>query len=154
MKHFVLATALVASTPAFANEKVSDVKVFDHNKTVYQQVPVNRTICNEVKKPVYGNVKKQGDAAGGALAGMIIGGILGKGVTGDDGGAAAGAVIGGIIGADKGAKPKNEKELLGYEYVTQCKDVTEYTEKRVDVYSHSTIRFYLNGQRYVLDFIK
>jgi len=35
---------------------------------------------------------------------MIIGGIIGKGVTGDDKGAAAGAVLGGVIGADKGGK--------------------------------------------------
>jgi len=146
--------ALVLASSAHANERVTDVKVFDHTRIVNKEFPVNRTVCKDVKQPVYGNVQKQGDAAGGALAGMIIGGLLGKGVTGKDDGAAAGAVIGGLIGADKGSKSKTEREVIGYEYVTQCNDVTEYVTEKVEVYSHSTIRFYLNGRRYVLEFKK
>ena len=154
MKPVILAAALLAASPALANEKVTNVKVFDHNKVVYQEVPINKTVCNEVKVPIYSTVQTQGDAAGGALAGMIIGGILGKGVSGNDDGAAAGAVIGGLIGADKGSRPQTEQRIVGYEYVQKCNDVVSYRQEQVEVYSHSTIRFYLNGKRYVLNFQK
>lgn len=154
MKPFIFIAALAAATPAMANEQATKVKVFDHTKTIVQYIPTTQYVCNDIKKPIYGNVRKQGNAAEGALAGMIIGGLIGKGVTGDDGGAAAGAVIGGLVGADKGAKPKDSKEIIGYEIVESCKEVTTNKKEYVEVYSHSTIRFYINGERYVLDFKK
>ena len=155
MKNLITTAALiVATTPAFAGDIVKDVKVFDHTKTVTQYIPTTTYVCSDVKKPVYGSVRKEGDAAGGALLGMILGGVLGKGATGDDGGAAAGAVIGGLIGADKGSKPRTEREIIGYEFVETCKDVIRNTKETVEVYSHSTIRFYLDGKRYVLSFQK
>lgn len=153
MKKLITTAALIAlASPAFSNEIVKDVKVFDHTKTVTQYIPTTTYVCSDIKKPVYGNVRKEGDAAGGALLGMILGGVLGKGVTGDDGGAAAGAVVGGIIGADKGSQNRTSREIIGYEYVEQCKDVIRNKKETVEVYSHSTIRFYLDGKRYVLEF--
>lgn len=146
--------ALLVATPVYANQSVSKVKVFDHTKIIYKQIPTNQTICRDVKIPVYENVQRKGDAAGGALAGMIIGGILGKGISGNDDGAAAGAVLGGIIGADKGSKPKNDQRIVGYEYVEKCKNKTIVKEVKTEVYSHSTIRFYVDGKRYVLTFQK
>lgn len=153
MKRIILAAAVLAAEPAIADE-VTNIKVYDHNKTIVREVPVNEYRCKDVKKPVYGTVQKQGNAAEGALLGMIIGGIAGKGLSGNDDGAAAGAVIGGLIGADKGAKPKTQQEVIGYEIVEKCNEVTTYQKEYVDVYSHSTIRFYLNGKRYVLEFDK
>ena len=153
MKRIILAAAVLAAEPAIADE-VTNIKVYDHNKTIVREVPVNEYRCKNVKKPVYGTVQKQGNAAEGALLGMIIGGIAGKGLSGNDDGAAAGAVIGGLIGADKGAKPKTQQEVIGYEIVEKCNEVTTYQQEYVDVYSHSTIRFYLNGKRYVLEFDK
>ena len=146
--------AVLLASSAHANERVTDVKVFDHNRVIYKQVPTTQTFCRDVKVPVYENVQREGDAAGGALAGMIIGGILGKGISGKDDGAAAGAVIGGLIGADKGSKPKTEQRVIGYEYIEKCNTETVIEEVKTEVYSHSTIRFYLNGQRYVLEFKK
>jgi uncharacterized protein YcfJ len=146
--------AVLAASSASANEKINDARVYDHTKIIYKQVPTNQTFCKDVKVPVYGTVQKQGDAAGGALAGMIIGGLLGKGVSGNDDGAAAGAVIGGLIGADKGSKPKNSQEVIGYEYVEKCNTETIIKEVKTEVYSHSTIRFYIDGKKYVLKFVK
>lgn len=146
--------AVLFASSAHANERVTDVKVFDHNRVIYKQVPTTQTFCRDVKVPVYENVQRKGDAAGGALAGMIIGGILGKGISGKDDGAAAGAVIGGLIGADKGSNPKTEQRVIGYEYIEKCNTETVIEEVKTEVYSHSTIRFYLNGQRYVLEFKK
>lgn len=149
-----LTVSLIAIASTASANEVNRVKVYDHNKIIYQEVPVTKTVCQDVKFPVYENVQTQGDAAGGALAGMIIGGILGKGVSGNDDGAAAGAIIGGLIGADKGAKPKTERKVIGYEIREKCFDKQEVDYVEREVYSHSTIRFYLNGKRYVLEFTK
>jgi uncharacterized protein YcfJ len=145
--------AMVTATAAAA-DKVDRVKVYDHTTTIVTQVPTTQTRCQNVEVPIYQDVQTQGDAAGGALAGMIIGGILGKGVSGNDDGAAAGAVLGGLIGADKGSKPKTERRIVGYETQRQCSEVVVYVDDKEERYSHSTIRFYLNGKRYVLEFIR
>jgi len=144
----------MATVTAAAADTVDRVKVYDHTKTIVTNVPVTETRCKIVQVPIYEDVTTQGNAAEGALLGMILGGLAGKGVSGNDDGAAAGAVIGGIIGADKGGKPKTERRIAGYSNQERCEDVTVYAEQRREVYSHSTIRFYLNGQRYVLEFKK
>ena len=149
MKFFLMTTAAIAmmTSPAFA-DKANDVKVFDHTKTVIQSNPVTERRCQDVQVPIY----QQGGGASGAdvLGGMILGGLLGKGATGKDNGAAAGAVLGGIIAADKGNKPR----VSGYRLERQCSDITVYQNQEIEVYSHSTIRFYINGQRYVVQFQK
>ncbi len=154
MKNFMLTAAFIAaSTPAMANQTVTDVKVYDHTKVITKYIPVTQYVCTDIKKPVYGNVQKEGATAGeGALGGMILGGVLGKVIGGNDKGAAAGAILGGIIGADKGSKPNNSREIIGYEFVEQCKEVVKNKRDDVEVYSHSTIRFFLNGKRYVVEF--
>ena len=155
MKHFkklVLVAALATATQATANENVTNVTVFDHTKTVVTNNPIQVRECRDVEVPVYESYQGQGDAAGGAFLGMIIGGLLGKGVTGDDGGAAAGAVIGGLVGADKGARPTNEQRIVGYAIEERCGIVTENRREEREVYSHSTIRFVLDGQRHVVKF--
>jgi uncharacterized protein YcfJ len=54
---------------------------------------------------------------GDVLMGMIIGGLMGKGLTGQDNGAAAGAVFGGVIAADKAGK----RTVQGYKTETKCR---------------------------------
>lgn len=142
--------AALAATPAMA-ETVSRVKVFDHTKTIVTNVPTNQERCQDVKVPYYENVYVENNAGEGALMGMIIGGLLGKGATGDDGGAAAGAVIGGIIGANE-SQGGTERRIAGYTYERQCSIVQINNREQREVYSHSTIRFYLDGKRHVLEF--
>ena len=152
MKTLTFTLALAAS--AAAADKVDRIKIYDHNKTIYTNVPITDTFCRDVQMPIYENVQRQGSAAEGALAGMIIGGILGKGISGKDDGAAAGAVIGGLIGADKGGQTKTERRIIGYQMVEKCDTMNTYQQVEKEVYSHSTIRFYLDGKRYVLEFIR
>ena len=58
-------------------------------------MPYTETVCNIVDVPIYGKTGG-GASAGDVLGGMIIGGLLGKGVTNKDNGAPVGAVIGGM----------------------------------------------------------
>lgn len=151
MKNILTAAILIMATPAFAKQNVTDVVVYDHTKTITQNIPVTETICENVQVPIYGTVQGQGASGGDVLAGMIIGGLLGKGITNKDNGAAAGAVMGGIIAADK---KKSKQVVTGYRTERQCQQVSVYQTSTVEVYSHSTIRFYIDGIRYVVDFQK
>lgn len=145
---------MVTATGAVANQRVTDVVVYDHTKRVLAEVPVNTTECYDMEVPIYGTTTKQGNAAEGALLGMIIGGLSGKAVSGNDKGAAAGAIIGGLVGADKGAQPKQKQVVTGYRTERVCEDIKVRGKKWINVYSHSTIRFFINGKRYVVEFQK
>ena len=126
----LLATAalIVTALPAAAETRYATITNVQPNyQTVYMNVP--KTQCQNVEVPIYGTVTRQGNAGEGALAGMIIGGILGKGVTGKDDGAAAGAVIGGIIGADR-AGTRQEQVITGYETQRQCSEVMVREQQR------------------------
>jgi len=123
MKKLLMATALIGvASCATAETIASNVK-----GTVTEVQPLTRVVsverphrsCNTVEVPVYGNVGG-GASAGDVLGGMIIGGLLGKGVSGNDRGAAAGAVIGGMVSADK----NNQQGIVGYRQENRC--TTEY----------------------------
>jgi uncharacterized protein YcfJ len=123
MKKFIAATAmLTVASCATAETLTMNVK-----GTVTDVQPLTRVVsverphrsCNTVEVPVYGNVGG-GASAGDVLGGMIIGGLLGKGVSGNDKGAAAGAVLGGMISADK----KTQQGIVGYRQEQRC--TTEY----------------------------
>ena len=150
----IAATAIALAAPAYADGKITDVRVFDHTKTMRVSTPTTRRVCQDMDVPIYGTTTRQGNASGGALIGMLLGAAGGKAVTGDDKGAAIGAIMGGLVGADKGAQPKQSQTIVGYKQELVCNDVTSISNQLVDVYSHSTIRFYVDGRRYVLKFQK
>jgi len=146
MKLLLATTALFAATSVSA--EVSNIKIFDHNKTVTQSVPVSERRCQDVQVPIY---QQGGQASGGdVLLGAILGGLIGGTASGKDSGAAIGA-LGGAIVANESAKGA---KVTGYEIQRQCSDVVVYQNSNVEVYSHSTIRFYLDGKRYVIPFQK
>ena len=144
MKYLITTALLFAATTASA--EVSKVKVFDHTKIVTQSVPVSETRCQDVKVPIY---QQGGNASGGdVLLGAILGGLIGGTASGKDSGAAIGA-LGGAIVANESAKGA---KVTGYEIQRQCSDVTVYENSNVEIYSHSTIRFFVDGKRYVVPF--
>ena len=144
MKYLITTALLFAGTTASA--EVSKVKVFDHTKIVTQSVPVSETRCQDVKVPIY---QQGGNASGGdVLLGAILGGLIGGTASGKDSGAAIGA-LGGAIVANESAKGA---KVTGYEIQRQCSDVTVYENSNVEIYSHSTIRFFVDGKRYVVPF--
>ena len=153
MKTLVLAAvAATMTTAAYANEAAKDVRVFDHTKTVTTNVPVTTTECYNVEVPIYGQVQQKGNAVEGAIGGAIIGGILGQALGGDNNSRNAGAIFGAIVGGDKASKPKQGQGIVGYRQERQCVDKVTNKYQTQEVYSHSTIRFTVNGYRYVLQF--
>lgn len=150
----IVTTAILAFTAASAHADSIKGRVKDHYKTVTEYVEQPSEKCEMVKVPVYETVTRQGNAAEGALLGMILGGVAGKGLTGKDDGAAAGAVIGGLIGADKGSQPKYEQRIVGYRQERQCYEVINIVERSKNVYSHSEVIFWHQGQKYRLTFNK
>ena len=144
MKYLITTAFIFAATSASA--EVSKVKVYDHTKIVTQSVPVSETRCQDVKVPIY---QQGGQASGGdVLLGAILGGLIGGTASGKDSGAAIGALGGAIVANESAKGPK----VTGYEIQRQCSDVTVYQNSNVEVYSHSTIRFFVDGKRYVLPF--
>ena len=153
MKNLYAALALALSTTTVAAETVT-VHLEDRFKTVKQSVPYTQQECVTVDVPVYGTVQRQGDAAGSALLGMIIGGAAGKAISGNNDGAAAGAVIGGIIGADKGARVRDQQVVTGYRQERQCTNVTRYRNEKQTVYDYTIGTFQLDGKVRQFTFIK
>ena len=156
MKKILLAAAAATAltSPALAEGKLTDIRVFDHTKTMRVSTPTTQRVCQNMDVPIYGTTTRQGNASGGALIGMLLGAAGGKAVTGNDKGAAIGAIMGGLVGADKGAQPKQSQTIVGYKQELVCNDVTSVSNELVEVYSHSTIRFYIDGRRYLLKFQK
>jgi len=136
--------AALACMPAYANQSVTDVRVFHHTKTISTPIQSEQYVCNMVDVPVY----TEGEARlGDFLTGAIIGGLLGGTVTDSDKGAAVGAFTGGVIAAENG-----KKKITGYRQQEVCNREIITVNQSQNVYSHSTIRFFMNGKRYVLTF--
>ena len=148
MKYVLATAAILVSTSAYADNVRSQVRDHYRNETVSTPVYTNK--CYDVDVPIYGE-QRSGASGGDVLAGMIIGGILGKGITGKDNGAAAGAVMGGVIAADKGSR---EQVVTGYRKELQCFEEVLYENKTERVYTHSTITFAVDGKQYTLEFKK
>lgn len=114
-------------TPAYA-ESVQAIITNIEPRYRFVEVTMPVEHCNEYQVPIYGTVTGQGATGGDVLAGMIIGGLLGKGITGDDGGAAAGAVMGGVIAADQ--NNRNTQVVTGHRTEVRCETVYERGSER------------------------
>lgn len=153
MKLLTITTlALLMGSAAYAERVNANVE--DVFTQVAESVPYTENECVNVEVPVYGHRQVQGNAGSGALGGMILGGLIGKGISGDDQGAAAGAVLGGIIGADRASRTRTEQVVTGYRTERQCTEVTRYRAQNRTVYSHSVLTFTVDGQTYETTFVK
>ena len=101
--------------------------------------------AQQVTKPkVYDHTKTVTQS----VLGAILGGLIGGTASGKDSGAAIGALGGAIVANENAKGPK----VTGYRLERQCQDVTVYQDSQIEVYSHSTIRFFVDGKRYVVPF--
>lgn len=137
-------TIIIATILAFAAGAIGQVaKAGERRATVTNVEPYYSWVkkwtpvrqCSYVNKPIY-ETRRGND--GDILLGLILGGVSGKVITGNDKGAAAGAVIGGVIGANN-----NKKTITGYRQVEVCDTVDKMTKhKQIDGY---LVTFKWNG---------
>lgn len=146
---FAAAAVALMSTSAFANEAAKDVRIFDHTKTVTTNVPITRQTCQNVQVPIYGQVQRRG-SNGEVLGGAIIGGVIGN-QFGSGQGKDAMTILGAILGANSQSVQQGN-QVTGYTVERRCTDNVSYDSQTQEVYSHSTIRFTVNGYRYVQQF--
>jgi len=145
--------ALLGMTSAtYAGSNVT-ATVEDVYTTMTTSQPYNETVCENVQVPVYRERQQQGNAAGSALLGMVIGGALGDVISDGNGNAtAAGAVMGGLVGADRGARTRTTREVAGHRTERQCNEVTRYRDVQSREYDYSILHFMVDGVRYQTTF--
>jgi uncharacterized protein YcfJ len=141
MKKFLTAMTafIMMNTSAYAAQYSYGDIVSVIENWQYQQTRVPYEDCTTVRVPT---TSSENSAGADALAGMIIGGLLGKGITGNDKGAAAGAVLGGIIGADK-SQPKPRQQ---YREENRC--VTKYHTSNEPVQVGYNVQYMYDGHLY------
>ena len=133
LKVLAAGVGLLVSTAVQAeNVNVKGTHVHDTYKDVINRQPYNVEVCYD--KQV------SGDKTGDTLSGAILGGILGKALTGKDDAAAFGAILGGLVG-------HNESNATGGSR-TVCQIETRYKDTNRRIYSHSTIVFVHEGTEY------
>ena len=134
---FVLTTSSVATAKTSVN-----AKVYDHFKMVIQRVPYQEKICTQA---TIGNGSATNEIIGGIIGGAI-GNKFGNG-DGQDAATLAGILLGASLAHDSDASNSG--------YTTNCYYETRYGEARAhQVYSHSTIEFYIDDKKYSFNFVK
>ena len=133
-------TFMIAPAHAHHTQKVEATITRVDPITTSQVQHMPRQHCENVQVPVYSTVQGPGATGSDVLGGMIIGGLLGKGVSGNDKGAAIGAIIGGMTQADK---QRSQQVISGYQTQQQCSTV--YDEVRKNIITGYQIYFTYEG---------
>ena len=112
----IFSILLLSSTNTFASELFAKVVQIEENyETRIEYSPIK--ICRDEEVPIYGNTNQNNNNSGNVLLGMILGGVSGKVITGEDGGAAVGAIAGGLIGANNN---NSGNQIIGFRTVQTC----------------------------------
>lgn len=128
--------AAAAGMPTFTktyNTHAVDGRVLESYPIYKAGTPVYREVCHDVEVPIY-QAGDPANQAGNTVAGVVIGGIIGRTLTGDDTGGVAGAVLGGIAGANM-----DNRRIVGYRIEHQCNTVQDsasavkYYESRIQI---------------------
>ena len=144
MKHKIIGLTVGVLLAASLSAMADTLNIQDHYREVVYLEPYTVEVCS--KQQV--SAASQADIANAAFWGAIFGAVVGDVVTDGDGGKLPGAVIGGAIGANNAAAES------GTTTATVCKTERRQKSNTVSEYSHSTIIFEVDGDRYEVDFIK
>ena len=122
----------------------------------------NQRRCTIKRIPIYGESYQQGrqNSSGDLLGAMIIGGIFGHALSGNNDGAAAGAVLGALVQNDKANSQSTGRYIAGYENREVCDIVTVPTSVKqyryVVHWKKSNMRghFFSKKERFVGEIVK
>jgi len=146
MKKLIALFTVALSMSATAATSVQNGVVTDNYKTIIKQIPYRVEVCQDRVQPA-------GDgSATNELVGALFGGAIGNSFGKGDGKDAMT-----LFGALMGASLAHDEEVAngqGSRVVTVCDVQTRYEEEVSEVYSHSTIVFYIDSNRYSLNFKK
>tara|TARA_B110000483_G_scaffold186596_1_gene220943 strand:+ start:32 stop:472 length:441 start_codon:yes stop_codon:yes gene_type:complete len=144
MKHKIIGLTVGVLLAASLSAMADTLNIQDHYREVVYLEPYTVEVCS--KQQV--SAASQADIANAAFWGAIFGAVVGDVVTDGDGGKLPGAVIGGAIGANNAAAES------GTTTATVCKSERRQKSTTASEYSHSTIKFSVDGNMYEVDFIK
>ena len=139
--------AILYAQIAKAEGTIVQGTVVDHYEKQIDFIEQSQEVCRLVKIPIYHRPHRPTGAE--ILGGLVIGGALGKVISGDDKGALAGAVVGGLV-----TSSRQEPRIVGYSRQRVCEDKIFHRKEYHHEYSHSTISFTINGVSYNTTFIK
>jgi hypothetical protein len=131
MKHKIIGLTVGVLLAASLSAMADTLNIKDHYREVIYLEPYTVEVCS--KQQV--SAASQADIANAAFWGAIFGAVVGDVVTDGDGGK--------LPGAESGTTT-----------ATVCKTETRKKSTSVNEYSHSTIIFNVDGNRYEVDFIK
>ena len=146
MKKLIALFTIAVSTATMAATPIDRGVVTDTYKKVIKQIPYRVEVCQDRVQPA-------GDgSATNELVGALFGGAIGNQFGNGDGKDAM-TLFGALMGASL-AHDEEVKNGQGSRVVTVCDVQTRYEEEVSEVYSHSTVVFYVDGKHYSLNFKK
>jgi uncharacterized protein YcfJ len=98
-------------------------------------------VCKDMEIPIYGEGPVRRTKSGDLLLGMILGGITGKVILGNDKGAVIGAVGGSLIANDKASK--SDRVIVGYKQERRCS--LEHREVNIKSATDYSVEYSWNG---------
>lgn len=143
----VVMIAILYANIAKAEGTIVEGTVVDHYEKQIDFIEDSQEVCRLVKIPIYHKPRQPTGAE--ILGGLVIGGALGKVISGDDKGALAGAVVGGLV-----TSSQQEPRIVGYSRKRVCEDKIFHRKEYRHEYSHSTISFTIDGVSYNRTFMK
>ena len=154
MNKLLATVAMIGSISFAASASADEYATITNVNPNYQNVsvPKYRTDCRVNQVPIYGSVKNGQASTGDTIVGAIIGGAIGNQFGNGDGKDAM-TLFGALMGASL-AHDEEVKNGQGSRVVTVCDVQTRYEEEVSEVYSHSTVVFYVDGKHYSLNFKK
>jgi len=147
-KHMLAGLVMAASTVSHSSEFVT-ATVVDHVVQKIREVPVEETVCQKQQVPVYSDQRQGPEPSFGDLVvGAAIGSAIGNAISDKPGV----GTLGGVIGAHSVHKNRSEPTIVGYREQDNCFTRTSYDRQPVEVYSHSTATFSIDGRQYSVRF--
>ena len=147
----MLCFLLALTTSPSVSASTISATVQDHFRTTTRSVPVTTESCFVERVPVYASSHSNEPNLDQIIIGTAIGSAVGNAISNKDGV----GTLGGIVGAHTALKNgSSRQEIVGYREQEKCEPRTSYNNERIREYSHSTLEFWLDGQRHSVRFTR